>query len=171
MCIVLFAMKLDGYLDADWMLLFSPVWIVFLVMGIFTIFMFPGMNNPKIAMHRFAILLITHNIFLLAFFIALLTKLIYTSTTWYAIFIPLWFALLTQAISMFWSNPSSRLSESMFLLAVTTTTILIPVKLEEDPYPWAVAMTPLWCLVAYWCFRMLYHGVKKKEQTPLLGNK
>lgn len=49
MCIVLFAMKLDGYLDADWMLLFAPVWIVFLVMAIFTMFMFPGLTNPKIA--------------------------------------------------------------------------------------------------------------------------
>lgn len=170
MCIVLFAMKLDGYLDADWMLLFAPVWVVFLVMAIFTMFMFPGLTNPKIAKHRIAVLLIIHNIFLLAFFIALLTKLIYTSTTWYAIFIPLWFALLSQALSMFWSKGSSHLSEGLFLIGVTTTTILIPVKLEEDPYPWAIALTPLWCLVAYWCARMLYHGVKmKKEQTPLLS--
>lgn len=171
MSVVLIAMKLDDLLDIDWMLVFAPIWVVFLIMAVFCIFMFPGLTNAKISLHRFATLLILHNIYLLAFFIALLTKLIYSGTSSYTIFIPLYVAVFTQAVSLVWAKGTSYYSEIIFIVAVAATTILIPVKLEEDPYPWAVAMTPMWSLMAYWFSRMLYSTVKKKEQAPLLGNK
>mmetsp|Transcript_28067 Transcript_28067/g.50273 ORF Transcript_28067/g.50273 Transcript_28067/m.50273 type:complete len:267 (-) Transcript_28067:778-1578(-) len=149
------ALHLDSIIDANWAVIFIPLWFALFIYLVLCAFLYPGLVNERIKMRRNACLLFLYFATALAFTVALVVKLDTDNPDiWACVFSPLWAGLFTHALTFYIFDVSegSRglfTTEKALIAYAMVQSILWDLHLDVSAVPvWAVFLPFAWIVVA-----------------------
>lgn len=150
------ALQLDSITNAEWAVIFIPLWFALFIYLILCAFLYPGLTNERIKMRRNACLLFLYFATILAFTVALVVKLDTDSPgVWACVFSPLWSGLLMHSLSFYVFDvaESSRgwfTTEKVTITYTLIQSVLWSVYLDVSGLPLWLVFLPFWIILATW---------------------
>jgi len=177
--LILGSLLLDEVLDTYWRVVFIPFWYGLFIYGIFTVYMLPGMLDPKVNMRRQAF-------FLVLYFIGLSTSsillVIYlddegVDSVVYSLLplvVVLGFHFASYTVNRLRDRDFSGLlsSESLLTLSLIIALFLLMLERSEVDLAFSFIILPLYLYLALWVAIDEYtrYNSKDPELEPLVNN-
>lgn len=176
-CLTLLLQGLNAdTMDISWSITFIPFWFGLALFGILIVFLSPVLAKEPLNKKRELVLMVNYLLALILWSIFTALKLDTGTPKWWStVLVPLWVAFSVHLVSFFFLERSDLemlspqtfpKSELIYLLLITTFTILLGVRGDVDEVPASAVAVPVLLLIAFGVFSEVRDYYKDAPDTP-----